>query len=423
MRTNGFPSDHVSRRALMKGMLATATGGVVMNWGGLAGSRALAAEVRKEKKHCIFLFMNGGVSQFETFDMKPGRPTGGPFRPIDTNVPGVRICELMPHMAKQMDKVAVIRSMRTSEIDHPGGIHLMHTGYRPSANVRFPEIGAIVAKYQGTVGSDLPDFVKVSSVGHSGSGFLGPKYMPFGVGSEGGLPTFSVSNSDPAKEAKRNELRSFVDERYAAETKSEVARMNIEGYEAARRLQKGREAFKIDSEWAKHKDLYGDSEFGRRCLLARKLVESGVAFIEVGQSSYDTHSDNATGHRGLLPPMEHAWAGLLADLKERGLLETTLVVWAGEIGRTPYINNRAGRDHYVRNWSTALAGCGIKGGQAYGSSDENGIDVKDNPVSEGDFFATIYKALSIKPTTENYAGLRPVPLAPFGSNVVGALLG
>src|SRR6478672_2023025 len=171
-------SQHLSRRALMKGMLATAAGGVVMNWGGLTGSPALAEVVRKQRKHCIFLFMNGGVSQFETFDMKPGRPTGGPFRPIDSNVSGVKVCELMPFMAKQMDKVAVIRSMRTSEVDHPGGIQLMHTGYKASANVRFPEMGAVVAKYHGTVGGDLPDFVKVSSNGDAGAGFLGPKYQP-----------------------------------------------------------------------------------------------------------------------------------------------------------------------------------------------------------------------------------------------------
>jgi len=407
----------------MKGALATAAGGVVMNWGGLTGFQAIAAEARKVKKHCILLWMNGGASQFETFDMKPGRPTGGPYRPIDSNVPGIRVCELMPKMAQQMDKVAVIRSMRTSEVDHPGGIYLMHTGYRPSANVRFPEMGAVVAKYQSTVGGDLPDFVKVSSNGDAGAGFLGPKYQPFGIGSEGNLPQFSGSTMDAAKEAKRHDLRSFVDQQFTKETNSEVSKMHIEGYEAARRLQKGREAFKIDAEWAKSKELYGDSEFGRRCLLARKLVESGVAFVEVGQSSYDSHADNFQWHRGLVPPMEHAWAGLLQDLKDRGMLEKTLVVWTGEIGRTPSINNRAGRDHYVRCWSTALAGCGIKGGQLYGTSNESGADVKENPVTEGDFFATIYKALSIDPKTENYAGLRPVPLAPFGSKVVDALLG
>jgi hypothetical protein len=406
----------------MKGALATAAGGVVMNWGGLTNT-VFGAETRKKKTHCILLWMNGGASQFETFDLKPGRPTGGPFRPISSNVAGLQVCELMPKLAKQMDQVAVIRSMRTSEVDHPGGIYLMHTGYRPAANVRFPEVGAIVAKYQGTDGADLPDFVKVSSQGDAGGGFLGPKYQPFGIGSEGTLPPFSTSGTDPAREQKRHDLRSFVEDRFAAETKSEVAKMHREAYEAARRLQRARDAFKIDAEWTQYRDLYGDSQFGKRCLLARKLVESGVAFVEVGQSSYDSHADNFQWHKGLVPPMECAWAGLLTDLKDRGLLDTTLVVWTGEIGRTPQINNRAGRDHFVRCWSTALAGCGIKGGQAYGASDENGTEVKDNPVTEGDFFATIYQALGIDPTTENYAGVRPVPLAPFHSKVVKALLG
>ena len=199
--------------------------------------------------------------------------------------------------------------------------------------------------------------------------------------------------------------------------------MHRESYEAARRLQQARDAFKTDAEWPKCRDLYGDSEFGKRCLLARKLVEAGVAFVEVGQSSYDSHADNFGWHRGLLPPMEHAWAGLMTDLKDRGLFDKTLIVWTGEIGRTPQINNRAGRDHYVRCWSTALAGCGIKGGQTYGASDADGVEVKDKPVTEGDFFATIYKALSINPKTENKAGLRPVPLAPFGSKVVSACWG
>src|SRR6185369_575086 len=231
MVTNCTPREHLSRRALMKGTLAAAAGGgVVMNFGGLTSMPALADEVKRKRKHCILLWMNGGASQFETFDMKPGRETGGLFRPISTNVAGTQVCELMPKMSRMMDKVAVIRSMRTSEVDHPGGIYLMHTGYRASANVRFPEIGAVVAKYQGTEGADLPDFVKVSSQGDAGAGFLGPKYQSFGIGSEGTLPTFSVSSMDPAKEAKRHDLREFVEEKYATETKSEVAKMHREAY-------------------------------------------------------------------------------------------------------------------------------------------------------------------------------------------------
>jgi hypothetical protein len=415
-------SEHLSRRAFLKGALATAAGQAVLNWGGLVHSPAFAREVAGQQKHCILLWMNGGCSQFETFDMKPGRDTGGPFRPISTNVPGTHVCELLPKMARQMDKVAVIRSMRTSEVDHPRGIHLMHTGYRPAANVRFPEIGAVMAKYLGREGGDLPDFVKVSSQGNAGSGFLGPKYQPFSIGSDGRLPPFSLSRLDPKVEQRRHELRSFVEEVYARDHKAETSQMHHEAYEAARRLQKAHKAFDIDKEWPKVSGLYGDSGFGRRCLLARRLIESGVAFVEVGQSSYDSHADNASWHKGLLPPMEHAWAGLLTDLQERGLLGLTLVIWMGEIGRTPRINNRAGRDHYVRAWTTALAGCGIVGGAVYGSTDADGKEVKDDPVTEGDFFATIYKALGINPEKENYHGLRPIPIAPFGSKVVKDLL-
>jgi hypothetical protein len=316
----------------------------------------------------------------------------------------------------------VIRSMRTSEVDHPGGIYLMHTGYRPAPNVRFPEIGAIVGKYQGREESDLPNFIKISSQGNAGAGFLGPKHQPFDIGSDGRLPPFSASSRSPEDELRRHKLRAFLEDQHAAKTNSELGRMHHEAYEASRRLQGARDVFNIEDEWTKYRNLYGDSAFGRRCLLARRLVEEGVPFVELGQSSYDSHADNFAWHKGLVPPMEHAWAGLLTDLAERGLLDKTLVIWTGEIGRTPRVNNRAGRDHYVRCWTTALAGCGVKGGLVYGASDEDGYDVKDNPVTEGDFFATIYQALSIDPTIENYAGVRPIPLAPFGSQVVQELL-
>jgi len=415
-------TEHVSRRALLKGTLAAAGGGALLNWGNLVASPAAAATAEKQQKRCILLWMNGGASQFETFDMKVGRPTGGLFREISTNVPGTRVCELLPEMAQQMDKLTVIRSMHTSQIDHPGGIHLMHTSYSRAAGVRFPELGAVIAKYLGEDSSDLPGFIKISSQGNSGSGFLGPKYQPFGLDHDGRLPTFAKSNLDEQTELRRHELRDFVESTYARRHQGETARMHREAYERARRLQNVLEVFGIDKEWDKHRELYGDSLFGRRCLMARKLVENGVPFVEVGQSGYDTHADNFTGHKGLLPCMDHAWAGLLTDLAQRGLLEHTLVIWMGEIGRTPRVNNRSGRDHYVRAWSTALAGGGVKGGVVYGETDADGVDVKDNPVTEGDFFATVYKSLGIDPAIEHMAGSRPVPIAPFGSKIVDELL-
>jgi len=415
-------TEHVSRRSLLKGMVATGSGAAVANWGSLFNSGLLAEDVTRQHKHCILLWMNGGASQFETFDPKPGRKTGGLYRPISTSLPGVHICELMPKMSQMMGDLTVIRSMRTSQIDHPGGIYLMHTGYASTGNVRFPEMGSVVAKYLGRPDSDLPAYIKLSSQGNAGAGFLGPRYAPFKLDASGKLPPFSAQNLGAAEETRRNQLRGFLEDQYAARHRVETAKMHRESYQAARRLQNVRGVFDVEEEWNKNKALYGDTGFGRRCMTARKLVEAGVPFIEVGQSSYDSHADNFAAHGGLVPPMDSAWAGLLTDLKRRGLLEKTLVVWMGEIGRTPKINNRSGRDHYVRSWSTALAGCGVKGGLVYGASDEDGYDVKDNPVTEGDLFATIYTALGIDPHTENYAGVRPIPLAPFGSKVVKDVL-
>jgi len=414
--------DHLSRRALVKGCVATAAGGLLPNWGALVHSARAADEVVKQQKRCILLWMNGGASQFETFDMKVGRPTGGLFRPIATNVPGSQVCELLPNMARQMDKLTVVRSMHTSQIDHPGGIHLMHTAYAEAANVRFPELGAVVAKYLGRVDSALPQYIKIATNGSSGAGFLGPKYSPFSMSHDGNLPSFSKSYIDPQAEARRHELRDFMEQTYAKVHSGETARMHRESYAAARRLQSALETFKIDAEWAKYEPLYGDSWFGRNCLLARQLIEAGVPFVEVGHGSYDTHADNFATHKSLTAPMDQAWSALLNDLTERGLLENTLIVWMGEIGRTPQINNRAGRDHYVRAWSTALAGCGVKAGYTHGQTDANGDDVLSGKVTEGDFFASIYGALGINPAEENLAGSRPVPLAPFGSQVVKELL-
>jgi hypothetical protein len=416
------PREHLSRRALLKASLATASGAAVMNLGGLFRSPVSAEELKKQGKRCILLWMNGGASQFETFDMKVGRSTGGPLRPISTNVPGTQICELLPKMAQQMDKLAVIRSMHTSQVDHPQGIHLMHTSYSEAANVRFPELGAVICKYLGTPEAALPGFIKIGSNGESGSGFLGPQYQPFEMGHDGKLPTFAQSHMKPELEARRNELRSFVEDQFAARHKAETSQMHREAYDAARRLQTALKTFNIDAEWARYESLYGDSFFGRNCLLARQLVEAGVPFVEVGHSGYDTHADNFVGHKGLLPPMDQGWAALLTDLADRGLLEKTLVIWMGEIGRTPSINNRAGRDHYVRAWTTALAGGGIKGGVAYGATDADGKEVVEGEVKEGDFFATIYHTLGMDPKTEHYAGSRPVPIAPFGSHVVTELL-
>jgi hypothetical protein len=283
-----------------------------------------------------------------------------------------------------------------------------------------------VAKYLGDPNSKLPSFIQMSGGGEShpnfGSGYLGPMFEPFQVGSGGTLPAFVNPRLSTDREARRRELLRFATARFGHDHKAAPFQSYTHAWEKAWQLMESKGPFDIDAQWEKQRDLYGDSAFGKNCLLACQLVEAGVPFVEISQSNYDSHSDNAEWHKALLPPLDKGWSGLLVDLERRGLLDDTLVVWMGEIGRTPNINNRAGRDHYVRTWSTVLAGGGVKGGVVYGKTDADGIDVAEDPVTEGDFFATVYTALGIDPMTTQYVGVRPIYVTPPESSVVQDLL-
>ncbi len=414
--------EHLGRRAFLKGALATAGGLAVANWGGLFNSQTIAQEARRQNKRCILLWMNGGASQIDTFDMKPGRPTGGPFRPMSTNVPGTQICEYMPLMARQMDKLAVIRSMHTQSPDHPDGIYHMHTCYKQSDRMPHPEIGAMVAKFLGSADSDLPSFVRMGSTGNAGSGYLGPRYEPFHIDRTGRLPYFSEPLSTPQVQERRSDLLNFIEEQRAQDHRAEPFASHRMSEQRALRLMRARQVFNIQNEWPSAQARYGNTDFGRGCFMARKLIEAGVPFVEVGQENYDSHNDNFVCHKANMEVLDPAWSGLLQDLQERDLLKDTVVVWMGEVGRTPYINNRAGRDHFIRAWTICLAGGGIRGGQLYGSTDRDGREVVDNPVSEGDLFATIYTALGVNPRVRHYVGTRPIWATPEGSRAVRAIL-
>lgn len=414
--------EHASRRAFLKGTLVTAGGLALPNWGGLFRSQSAAAEVQKKAKRCILLWMNGGASQLDTFDMKPGRPTGGPFRPMQTRIPGVQLCEYLPRMAEQIDKLAIIRSMRTQSPDHPDGIYHMHTCYKISERVPHPEIGAMIARYCGSTESDLPSFVRMGPTGNAGAGYLGPQYEPFGLGRDGRLPYFTQPYATEQAEQRRGDLLRFMEKEFGKEHKAEPFESHRLAKEKAWRLLQAKGVFDISKEWPGCRDRYGDTDFGRGCLMARKLVEAGVAFVEVGQDNYDSHADNFVCHKANMQILDPAWSALLQDLQERGLLRDTLVVWMGEVGRTPYINNRAGRDHFIRAWTIILAGGGIKGGQVHGSTDADGKEVKDDPVSEGDLFQTIYTTLGINPRVKHFVGTRPVWATPEASKPIATLL-
>jgi hypothetical protein len=416
-------TSHLSRRAFLKGAAVTGSGLILPNWGGLAHAKSAAEAAKASKKRCILLWMNGGASQIDTFDMKPGRPTGGPFRPIQSKVTGLQVCEYLPRMAQVADRLAVIRSMKTRSPDHPDGIYHMHTCYRQSERTPHPEIGAVVAKFNGDPGADLPTFVRMGPCGNAGAGYLGPAYEPFSVDRNGRLPYFTTPYRDPAGERRRAELFRQVEGEFASDHAAEPFESHRTAKERAWRLLRAKGLFDTSKDWPAAKDRYGDTEFARGCFMARKLVEAGVPFVEVGQDNYDSHADNFVCHKANMRVLDRAWSALLLDLQERGLLQDTLVVWMGEVGRTPQINNRAGRDHFINAWTIVLAGGGIRGGQVYGATDADGKTVKDSPVSEGDLFATIYRTLGINHRAKHYTGIRPVWLTPDGSKPVRDLVG
>jgi hypothetical protein len=418
---------HVTRRALLKGTILGAGGMAVGNWGALFNSETIAQEAARHGKRCILLWMAGGASHLDTFDMKPGRPVAGLFRPIKTNVDGLQVCEYLPRIARQADKLAIIRSLSTSDPDHVGGTYMMHTGYKREAATTHPELGAMVAKYLGNPEADLPTFIQIGWIGSTssasaGAGFLGPLYQPFRMGMEGGMPGDTTPYLVGEADQRRNGLLKAMDEEFVREHQAQAIKAYREADEKSRRLIKAKSAFDVSRDWEKYKPLYGDSAFGKNCLMARKLIEAGVPFVEVQQNDYDWHANNFEGHKTLLPVLDHGWAGLLQDLHERGLLQDTLVVWMGEFGRTPAINQRAGRDHYTKAWSVVLAGGGVKGGIVYGATDEDGRNVTDKQISQTDLFATIYTALGVNPRVKHTLGIRPIWATPEDARVVRDLL-
>ncbi len=418
------PQHHQSRRNLLKGTVVTAGGMAVANWGALLNSQTIAAEAKRTGKRCIMLYMEGGVSQTDTFDMKPGRPTAGPFRPIRTNVRGIDVSEYLPKMAGHADKLAIIRSMKTKSVDHGIGGYHMHTCYPQNERTPHPEIGAMIAKYLDDPDADLPSFIKMGAAGcNAGSGYLGPQYEPFQIGTDGRLPPFANPGVPQEIQDRRAELLAFMEDRHARTHPARPFASHRQAELRTIRLMRARHVFDVADAWDKQRERYGDTKFGRGCFTALQLVEAGVPFVEVGQMGYDTHNDNFPCHKGCLGILDPAWSSLLQDLQDRGLLQDTLVVWTSEFGRTPLINNQAGRDHFGRAWTTVLAGGGTRGGQHYGASNPDGVEVADNPVNEGDYFATIYKTLGIDHRVQHYLGARPIWATPEGSKPISEIIG
>ena len=433
--------DSFSRRDLLRIAAASVGGASCSGWLPriAAAAEAQAANGKRPPNACILLWMSGGPSQMETFDPKPGHRNGGPTKAISTAVTGVQIAHNLPGIAKQMNDVSIIRSMKTREGDHGRATQLMMTGYRPMGGaVDYPVLGSMVAQRLKSAESPLPGYVAVSPfrLGNLGSGFLGPEHAPLIVSGASNDPTaranLTVENLDPVgvKADQMEERQQLLKMMRSKVPGGAIAALKHESvYQQAMRMveTRGEGAFNLDEEPAKLRDQYGRNRFGQGCLLARRLVERGVPFVEVtldatSGGSWDSHLNNFRTVSSLCETLDPAWSTLLSDLRDRGLLESTLVVWMGEFGRTPRINPNSGRDHFPDAWSVALSGGPINGGQVIGKTSKDGMEVTDRPINAAHFFATILESIGIDSSSENQMGDRPIPMVDNG-NPIKELLG
>lgn len=403
-------ADHlVSRRSFLGAAAA-------LGAAGFAG-RAAAGQLARAQKRVLVVFLHGGVSQLETWDPKPGTDTGGPFRAIPTSVPGTHICELLPETAKRMHRLALVRGVNTAEDDHGKGTEIMLTGRRPEPGIEFPHLGAVAAKLLGSDDQELPGHIQIYPGGGGGFGkkdatFLGPRYASVRLGD--GKPPASLLRPDGLTEPadrQREQLRKKLSERFAKTRRTAATDAYAESFDQAERVFRRADVFDIEKEDPRTADRYGRHDFGRHLLLARRLLEAGVPYVNVRHSNYDTHHENFDFHIEQLGEFDRPFATLLDDLADRGMLDSTLVVVMSEFGRTPRINHLYGRDHWSKAWSVALAGCGIKGGGAVGKTNANGTAVTDREVHSGHLFHTYLRAVGLNPAKNFYPDNRPVPVA------------
>ena len=411
---SGISHGGISRRSFFQAISAGAMAAGTLNFRDVMSLHA--EEMRKQGLSLILLFMQGGPSQFETFDPKPGQETGGPTEAIDTAVPGIQIAKGWEQTAKVMQDIALLRSLTNKEGNHQRAVYQMHTGYVPSGSVHHPSLGTCIAKEIGDARQDLPTVVSVGPT--IGSGFLGVDYEPFVVRNPGQLPQ-NVAGPVPASRLQRRlRLLGNLEQDFAERGGERVVADHQLLYGKSSRLVLSPEvqAFDISSEPEAIRREYGETQFGRGCLLARRLVEAGVTFVEVTSPGWDTHDENFTRVGALAGQVDPGFAALIADLKRRGRLDKTLVVWTGEFGRTPRVNPRNGRDHYPRVFNGAIAGGGIRGGQVVGASTVDGTGVERDPVSVQDLFTTICKCMQVDPRIENLSPLgRPLKIVDGGS--------
>jgi hypothetical protein len=410
----GSAEHEITRRNFLAGMATGALGALTL---GSFIRPAIARELDKRQKRVLMIWLSGGASQLETWDPKPGTSTGGPFQAIPTAVPGVHICELLPHTAKQMHHLALVRGLNTAEDDHGKGAYIMHTGRRQEPAMKWPHLGSVCAKLLGDGDNPLPGYIHITPRGNGGvnsedAAFLGPRYASVAL-SDGHAPANLDRPTTLTERAdhQRHTFRAHANERFQRSRRTAQTEAYTESYDQAAQLMRKRDLFNIGKEPPQVVDRYGRHDFGRHCLMARRLLEGGATFVKVAHSNYDTHHENFDFHIEQLGEFDRPFATLLDDLHERGLLSSTLVVVMSEFGRTPNINRNYGRDHWSRAWSIALAGCGIKGGVVSGKTNAGGTAVTERQVNGGHLFHTYLRALGFDSKKNFYIDQRPLAIA------------
>ena len=403
------PADHRLSRRRWLGASAAGLGGLL--------TPAFAQEVRKQRRQVLFVWLDGGMSQLESWDPKPNTPFGGPYRSIQTAVPGIRISELLPKSAAVMKHLAIVRSVRTQDNSHSAGVDRVQRGDPKPRGVTYPFFGSAVAKLVGDGGSGLPPYVSVKPLGggfiYKDAGFLGPKYGALALG-DGKPPENLLRPADltAADDAERNDLRKLADRRYAANRRKDATEANAYAFEMAAQLQRKVALFDPAKLPVKDQERYGTHDLGRHLLLARRLLEEGVTFVKVTSYGWDTHGDHFNGAASLHPKFDAPFAAMIGDLHDRGMLDDVLVVAMSEFGRTPRVNGHLGRDHWPEAWSVCMAGRGLKKGVVAGATNPRGTEVATAPVDAGGLFHTWWRALGIDPDAVHYKNAgQPLPIA------------
>jgi hypothetical protein len=430
-RPCGSKEHGCSRRAFLS-QTGLAVAGLATGLGDILTARtAIAQQVQSKSRRVLNIFLHGGVSQLETWDPKPNTDTGGPFRAISTSVPGLQICELLPHTAQQMHRLSIVRSLDTKNGDHARGVTEMTTGRGRMPGADFPHLGAVASRSLMADSFPLPAHVlirsspggrNVESEFHSAA-YLGPRYASMAL-YDGKPPKFDDRPGEITDEGdlRRNEVRQRASERFARRRRTAETEAYNFSYTQARELLANRHVFELSRESASDQERYGTSQFGKHCLLARRLLEHGVPYVQVNHADYDTHHENFDFHIEQLGEFDQPFATLVADLAERGLLSDTLICVMSEFGRTPKINKTYGRDHWGTAWSVLLGGASIQPGAVIGRTNANGTEVTDRAVDHGHIFHTILQAVGVDSLGEFEIAGRRFPVADPSRSPISELL-